>query len=82
MIVLGILIGLFIGGCVGVIVMAVISAGRESEEEADGMDAGITPEEIEELYEPQLLYLRKMKNSEEGEPYNWKSPASSEGEKK
>lgn len=44
MIILGILIGLFIGGCVGVIVMAVISVGRESEEEAEISD----PNEEEE----------------------------------
>ena len=53
MIILGILIGLFIGGCVGVIIMAVISVGRESEEEADRIDAEMTAAEIAELYDEQ-----------------------------
>ena len=53
MIILGILIGLFIGGCVGVIIMAVISVGRESEEEADRIDAEMTAAEIASLYDEQ-----------------------------
>lgn len=53
MIVLGILIGLFIGGCVGVVIMAVIAVGRESEEEADRIDAEMTAAEIAELYDEQ-----------------------------
>ena len=53
MIVLGILIGLFIGECVGVVVMAVISVGRESEEEADRIDAEMTAAEIAMLYDEQ-----------------------------
>ena len=53
MILLGILIGIFIGGCIGVMVMAVISVGRESEEEADRIDAEMTAAEIAELYDEQ-----------------------------
>ena len=38
MIFIGLLIGLFIGGCVGVMIMAVISVAHESREEADRLD--------------------------------------------
>ena len=38
MILLGILIGIFIGGCFGVIIMAVVSVAHESREEADRLD--------------------------------------------
>ena len=39
MILLGILIGIFIGGCFGVIIMAVVAVAHESREEADIIDA-------------------------------------------
>ena len=38
MILLGILIGIFIGGCFGVIIMAVVAVAHESREEADRLD--------------------------------------------
>ena len=38
MVILGILIGIFIGGCFGVCIMAVISVAHESREEADRLD--------------------------------------------
>ena len=38
MILLGILIGIFIGGCFGICIMAVISVAHESREEVDRMD--------------------------------------------
>ena len=38
MILLGILIGIFIGSCFGVIIMAVVAVAHESREEADRLD--------------------------------------------
>lgn len=38
MILLRILIGLFIGGCFGVIIMAIVAVAHESREEADRLD--------------------------------------------
>ena len=38
MILLDILIGIFIGGCFGVIIMAVVAVAHESREEADRLD--------------------------------------------
>ena len=38
MVILGILIGIFIGSCAGVIIMAVVAVAHESREEADRVD--------------------------------------------
>ena len=51
MILLGIIIGIFIGSCAGVIIMAVISVAHESREEADRLDmeAEVTQDDKERI---------------------------------
>lgn len=51
MIFIGLLIGLFIGGCFGVIIMAVVAVAHESREEADRLDEQAEQEgELNGLY--------------------------------
>ena len=51
MILLGILIGIFIGGCFGVIIMAVVAVAHESREEAGRVDeqAEVTQDDKERI---------------------------------
>lgn len=81
MILLGILIGIFIGSCAGVIIMAVVAVAHESREEADRMDEQAEQEDvcIEGRTVKSQIDLQMQKISEAWEQYN-ENHAEQEGE--